>query len=103
MWNHFGTENIPARPFITKPIEEQQNEIRALQVRLAKGVYEGKLSTEHALEFVGRDLQTRIQKEIVSGVPPENAPSTVAKKGSSGTLRDTDQLLQSITYEVREE
>ena len=103
VWNHFGTDTIPARPFISGPIEGQQTEIRALQARLAKGVFEGKLEIPQALEFIGRDLTSRIQKGIVDGIPPPNAPSTIAQKKSSKPLIDTSQLLQSISYEVREE
>jgi hypothetical protein len=103
VWNHFGTSTIPERPFISGPIEQGKHEIRALQVRLAKGIYELKITKYKALEFIGTDLKSRIQKAIVAGVPPPNAPGTIAQKGSSGTLRDTGQLLQAINFEIRED
>lgn len=101
IWNHFGTPTIPARPFISGTIDEQISQIRALQLRLSKGIFEGKITQDQALDFLGVDLQTRIVKKINDFFPPPNAPSTIAAKKSSKPLVDTKQLVGSIQYEKR--
>lgn len=101
VWNHFGTDRIPERPFISGTMEEKRSEIKAFQLRLSKGIYEGKITQEQALEFVGRDLQSKIVSKINDFFPPRNAPSTIAQKKSSKPLIDTKQLVGSINYEVR--
>lgn len=53
-----------------------------------------------ALEVVGQKAKTRIQKEIRDKSDPPNSPLTVAIKGSSSPLQDTNQMLNSVDYEV---
>ena len=53
-------------------------------------------------ENVGMNLENKIREKILSNVPPENAPSTIARKGSSHTLIDDGILLASITHIVED-
>ena len=53
-----------------------------------------------AMQRIGRDLVSLTQKRIDRGVPPPNAPLTVAVKRGSKTLRDSGRLYSSITYDV---
>jgi HK97 gp10 family phage protein len=48
-------------------------------------------------------IKTAIQDKIMSNVPPPNAPSTIARKGSSNTLRDTDEMLNSVDIRISDE
>jgi hypothetical protein len=41
-----------------------------------------------------------VQRRIVQRIPPPNAPSTIAKKGSDVPLIDTGRLRQSVDYTV---
>ncbi|MEM8168046.1 hypothetical protein Q4R38_18910, partial [Morganella morganii] len=55
-----------------------------------------------AFAIVGEKLSGEVKRKIQSGINPELDPKTVARKGSSKPLIDTGNLLQSITYEVRD-
>lgn len=101
-WNHYGTETIPARPFITRPIDVKQGEIKALIARIMKGVSTGKISAEVGLALVGQRLRDLQVSAINAREYEPNAESTVAKKGSDTPLVDTGQLKGAITYQVRE-
>ncbi len=54
------------------------------------------------LERGAIDLEGKIKEKILSSVPPENAPSTIARKGSSITLIDTGEMLNSVTHRLME-
>lgn len=101
-WNHFGTSRIPARPFLTIAFEKYGDEIRAIQKRIAKGVVTGKLDLEQGLELLGLEAVARVKQTIIEHVPPPNADSTIARKGSSTPLVHTSQLLGAITHVVRD-
>lgn len=47
---------------------------------------------------VGRHMVSSTQRKIRQGVTPANAPLTVAVKRGDRTLRDSGQLMASITY-----
>lgn len=93
LYNEFGTENIPPRPFMKKALEKIQE--RAAEV-FNSGLDDG-LSLTKVVEQVGEAMKEEIKKSITSNVPPPNKPSTIKqKKGSTGTLRDTGQLLGAV-------
>lgn len=106
-FNEFGTKNadgsvhVPERSFIRAWFDQN----RALCQKRLKGllqrVIKGELTEEQALDQFGLWAQGSIQRRMASSIPPPNADSTVAKKGSSTTLIDTGQLRSSITYEIR--
>jgi len=60
------------------------------------------MTLEDIAESIGMDFENKIREKILSNVPPENAPSTIAAKGSSHTLIDTGELLSSITHLVEQ-
>ena len=107
-YNEYGTSRIPSRPFMRSTLREQQGAwLKTLSGALASGY-----PVQEALELVGTQMVADIQAKIRSGMPPENKPSTKARKarsvigGSKGavmvpkTLNDTGALLKSIDYEV---
>jgi hypothetical protein len=101
----FGSEsrNIPARSFLRMPLETKQKE---LVDSLGSGMVKDKMEKG--------DIQGiyRLLGEVGAGIVREafptsgygnwqpNAPSTIAKKGSSKPLIDTGVLSRSITYDV---
>lgn len=98
--NEYGTEYIPARPFVRPSIASP--ELKAFSKQNAKDYYRGAIATlELGLERLGNFARGLIVKKIGSNVPPPNADSTIAMKGSSATLIDTGRMRQSITYQVR--
>lgn len=98
--NEFGTARIPERSFIRAwydgRITENRKALRALSARVLRG----ELTQEQAWEQLGLLFQADIQKRMAEGVPPPNAPATIAAKGSSTPLIDSGQLRSSVTYEV---
>lgn len=99
-YNEYGTGNIPERSFMRSTFDEQLPKIkRDMDAQYAQ-IASGKSTVYRALSIVGMRHQEDIQKKIQSGVKPENAPSTIARKGSNKTLIDTGALVQSIRYVV---
>jgi len=101
-WNHFGTGTIPARPFLTLAMEQHKSEIARIQRRLAQGLLEEKLTLDQALGLLGETAVGFVKQTIADGVPPPNAPSTVAAKGSDKPLINFGQLRGSISSAVRD-
>jgi hypothetical protein len=98
--HEFGGGNIPQRSFIRAGVDENLPEIRATQHALAVQVMRGATSLPVALDRLGAKVAALLQNRIARGIAPENAPSTVARKGSSTSLVDTGQLKASITWQV---
>jgi hypothetical protein len=98
-FNEFGL-GVPERSFVRGYVDENENLIRNDIKKLALLIVQGKKTTEDALGLLGMKVQGEMQKRISEGIDPPNAPSTIAKKGSSKPLIDTGQLRASITYKV---
>lgn len=98
-WNEYGTATIPARPFFRNTIAEKQDEWadNAASILQHTG---GDVSK--ALAFIGEDVKGDIVETIQNFMEPENAPSTVKKKGFNKPLIDTDGLWKAIQSEVVE-
>ncbi len=100
VWNHEGTSRgIPPRRFITAGLFKSRGKIRAKLRTIAKAIIQTKASMRQGLAQVGLTGQDAIQQQISSNMPPPNAPSTIAQKGSTGTLIDTGRMRQSITWD----
>lgn len=122
LWNEFGTEHIPSRPFLAMAIDEKINQINNWREEAIDKILNEGWSVEKGLDMLGLKVQVLVQNKIKSNVPPPNAPSTVKEKQRSGvlpkhfkaganskgqlysdrtkTLIDTGLLLRSITYRV---
>jgi len=102
--HEFGTRDgrIPSRSFLRSTFDEQREMLVELGKKLMGAVLDGKMKTERALGFMGAKLTAEVKKKISSGdgIPPPNAPSTIAAKGSSHTLIDTGRLLGAIAWAV---
>ena len=102
-YNEFGgpENNPPRRSFIADWADENADEHKELLRRSAKAVVKGIIpSTAVGLERLGLRFVGDVQKQIVAGIEPENAESTIAKKGSSTPLINHSQLLGSVTHQV---
>jgi hypothetical protein len=98
--HEFGTDTIPERSFIRAWFDEEEPELRIKFAELMKSVVEGKRTKDEILELMGLYCVGRIQARMSEGVPPPNAPSTVARKHSSTPLIDTGILRSSVSYRV---
>lgn len=101
VYNEFGTENIPARPFMSKSFDNSQRRVENLMKNEAGRLIEGRQNAEQVLKKSGLFLEGQAKKYVASPVWVPNAPSTIAKKGSSQPLIDSGLMRQSIRYEVK--
>ena len=99
--NYFGAPGVPARPWLAVAAKTKVGGISTVSQRAVTAVERGKKTPRAALELLGAYVVGQVQEVISDGVPPPNAASTIAAKGSSKTLIDTGHLRQSQTYEVR--
>lgn len=102
-YNEFGgpDNNPPRRSFIADWADENADEHKAMLRKSAQAVVKGTIpSTEIALERLGLRFVGDVQRRIKDGIDPENAPSTIARKGSSTPLIDQGQLWTSVTHQV---
>lgn len=98
--NEFGTEHIPARPFMRTSFDENREKInRAISGEYDK-IVAGQGTVKKSLNLIGLLMTQLIQKKIREIHYPPNAPSTIARKGSSKPLIDFGQMIQSVRHEV---
>lgn len=100
MFNEFGTETIPARPFIRDFAQKNAKALGALMDRTVSLVEKGK-PLDVALASLGSVVQEQQQKHVRASkswaVP--NAKSTVRQKGSDVPLVDHGTLVNAIRWE----
>lgn len=94
IWNEFGTENIPERPFFRQ--SNNNNNDSYAQILKQAAVQRNYAS---GLNIVGQKAVGDIQQSINTLSSPENKQSTIDAKGSSNPLIDTGRFKQSVSYE----
>lgn len=97
-WQEFGTPDIPARPFLRAALEANLRRLREIKTRLLQRLYDGHLTPATALAALGEAHEAQVKAKLTAGPWTPNAPSTVARKGSSRPLIDTGQLRASIRH-----
>ena len=98
--NPEGWVIIPERSYLRAWFDENVDALQATMEHLIGQVVEGKISGRAALETIGGYVATHVQAYMVDLKTPPNAPSTIARKGSSNPLIDTGQLKDAITWRV---
>jgi len=102
IWNNFGTQNIPERPFMQNAMRANRSSYRAAMISSASKILRGETSLRSVLSKLGTKAQGDIQAEITALSSPPNAPSTIRQKGSSNPLVDTGEMRSSITWTIWE-
>lgn len=100
-YNHFGTEKIPSRPFLTHAITANKSQIMRRISASVRVITSGAAKTEKQLALIGEYVVSLTQDEITAWADPPNAPATVKRKGFNNPLVWTGTLRRSVTYEVR--
>ena len=102
--NNFGSADgrIPARPFLAPAVEKGAPQYRRLAEVMLPRVLSGQMEMRMLLEQMGQLAEGHVKQEITDLDSPPNAPSTIAKKGSSNPLIDTGALRQSIRYVIED-
>ena len=97
--NHFGTDKIPARPWLDVGVESGTEEY--LEV-IQDGIAEGE-PAEKVLDQLGVLAVGYTQQYITDLESPPNAASTIKRKGSANPLIDTGNMRQSVTYTIADQ
>lgn len=98
IWNHFGTRNIPERPFLSNAMNDNRSKYIAALNRSAFKILSGETTVGEVTLKLGILAQGDVQTEIVNLSDPANAPATIKKKGSSNPLIDTGEMKNSVTF-----
>ncbi|OBW92985.1 hypothetical protein QS62_07915 [Gallibacterium salpingitidis] len=99
IWNEFGTDKIPPRPFIRQCFADNQGLVEKYLQRVVLNVANG---SDIKLELARLGLwYENKQKYTLRHYPwKENSKATKKRKKSSKPLIDTSQLVNSIRYQV---
>nr|WP_282562108.1 hypothetical protein [Providencia stuartii] len=101
--HEFGVPgHIPERSFLLSTLRENKGKatkllIREIMTDISQEDYSGR-----SLAIVGEKLAGEVKRKIQTGISPALDLKTIKRKGSSKPLIDTGNLIQSITYEVRD-
>jgi hypothetical protein len=111
--HEFGAPSVgvPQRSFVRSSFDAKRGQYIEDLRKLLRGVYEGKVTIEQALNIVGLHMATDMKKGITEGpgIPPPNSESTLRRKlgksrpGSRKDPRplvDTGRMVDSISHQV---
>tara|TARA_R110002020_G_scaffold36894_36_gene111032 strand:- start:2053 stop:2505 length:453 start_codon:yes stop_codon:yes gene_type:complete len=103
IYNHFGTETIPERPFLTNAMRDNAEKYRRqMRVAALRILISDEPDEQMVLELrrLGIVAVNDIKAEIVSLSDPPNSPLTIALKGSSNPLIDSGELHNAVTWKL---
>ena len=101
--NEFGTDDghIPSRPAFRATFDKNRSKYeRAIKIGVGH-ILDGNSTLDVEFGRLGLRMASDIQSAISEGIAPENAPSTIARKGSEKPLIASGRTRQSIDSEVR--
>lgn len=103
VFNEFGTEHIPARPFLRGSFDEYKNDAGDVMWRLLKQAERG-ASTHMVLQMLGQWYESKVKLYARGGTQyfAPNAPGTIRQKGSKVPLIDKGKLINAIRYALVE-
>ena len=100
-YNEFGTEHIPARPFLRSTHDSKKLEwVRRMQRDFGL-VLGNRMTGQRMLESVGKLAASDVHQAVIDWDTPPNAPRTVQKKGFDDPLVETGEMAEAIDYKVR--
>lgn len=97
--HEFGI-GVPRRSWLSDWADENEERNKRLVSQMSDAIVRGKVDIEDAMDRLGLKFVGDIQRRIRKGIPPENAPSTIERKGSDTPLIDTGQFWSSIRHHV---
>lgn len=97
--NEFGSPSagIPERSFIRSTVREKGSEWASLAKDELKDVLKLKKTISKSMSILSNKALEDVKQKIITLDSPENADSTVKKKGFNNPLVDTGKMLESIT------
>lgn len=102
--SEFGSADgqVPERSTIRAAFDQHHRDYYEATKKLKLAVLLGKVTSRKALNLIGLMMESDIRTKYTEGGVPlvPNAPSTIARKGSSHPLIDTGQTRASVTHVV---
>jgi hypothetical protein len=101
-YHEFGTENMPARPFLRSAFEVAQDQVAKRIEKALNSILKGTKTAVQAASLLGLFGVNLVKKRIRDSPSwaEELSALTIALKGSTKPLIDTAQMLNSVTYVV---
>ncbi len=99
-FNEFGM-GVPERSFIRSTLDAGARKYNAIMKKVGDAAVAGKITVETGAMLVGTVVEGDVKQAISNGIPPPNAESTIAAKGSSTPLINEGQLRGAITADVK--
>ena len=100
-YNEFGTQHIPARPFVRQTTDNNRWAWGSMAARLEDRVAHG-MDPHQALEILGNKAEGDMKATIGRGHFAPNAPNTIKQKGSSQPLIETGRMRNSVSHKVED-
>jgi hypothetical protein len=101
IWNNYGTEDIPARPFLEQSTPEIKKVFAAKAAKYQKMVNAGQLDPRLFLLQIAKEGEKIVRQRIIDLKEPPNAPRTIKKKGFDDPLIETGFMRDSVTSVIR--
>lgn len=99
--NEYGTDNVPARPFIGLSSGDINNQCAPILEQSAAALNNNNTQQyDQLLDAAGSVAAGIVKQQITDLRSPPNAQSTIERKGSSNPLIDTGLMRQTVTYKV---
>ena len=93
--NEYGV-GVPERPFMRITNARDRRAWFKAAGQIVQGQARGAEKQERGVRRLGLMMISGFKRTIRDGVSPPNSPETIARKGSSKTLVDTGQMINSI-------
>jgi hypothetical protein len=102
-YNEYGTENVPSRPFMRTTFDENVQSISQVMKEEYLKTQDGRSTASRGLNIVGLKYAEMIKETIRSrNFLPRLKPATIkAKKGSTKTLVDSNEMVKAIKRKVK--
>lgn len=101
-WNHYGTANIPKRPFVDLAADRNNNWQKYVDEALGNLIDKNtslKIEAGKVGAIAVKDMKAIIENKQIL---PMNAPKTIANKGFDHPLIETGALVDAIKYKIHE-
>lgn len=95
--HEFGTDRIPARPFMRPAVADHGQQWLDQLAQGAKACLNGGPSARDVLEMVALGAAGNVAEKIQAVTSPPLSPVTIKRKGFEKPLVDTGQMIQSVT------
>jgi len=102
LWNNYGTDRTPARPFMDLAAREMREVYKKGMNTLGPKIARGEARVDKVLDVLGLQAEDCVRRAIMDGEWQPNAPETIKRKKSERPLVDTGTMRNRVTHVVRQ-